>query len=81
MKILVLHTGYGCDTGCCGHAIEVEDLAPGETRPGGLGFCFDHPYGQDACEFAQELVAKECGEEHVRDLDWEKCVILSGDGC
>ena len=37
MKILVLHTGYGCDTGCCGHAIEVEDLAPGRLGLAGSG--------------------------------------------
>lgn len=24
-KVIVYHRGYGCDTGCCGHVVEVFD--------------------------------------------------------
>jgi len=72
LRVVVFHGSYGCDTGCCGHYIEVdEDSSLG-------GFYWDHPKSDklpEALEFAQELVRKELGEEHVADLDWESCVI------
>lgn len=66
MKVVVYHRGYGCDTGCCGHTVEMED--------GREKFEFAHPDG-DPREFAEELVRDAFGEEHVVDLDWENCVI------
>jgi hypothetical protein len=66
MKIIVYHASYGCDTGCCGHVIEID---------GKENFHFTHPYGKDFKEFAEEMVRDECGEEHVKDLDWENCII------
>ena len=66
-KILVMHEGYGCETGCCGHVIYV-----GDTHR----FHFTHPYGEDHLTWAKELIASEVGEEHVADLDWENCVVL-----
>lgn len=68
-KVVVSHAGYGCDTGCCGHVIEVDGEEVG-------GFHFTHPYGEDPLEFAKRLVADELGPEHVADLDWENCVVL-----
>jgi hypothetical protein len=64
-KVIVYHALYGCETGCCGHVIKVGD----EEK-----FEFMHPYG-DHKEWAKQKVAKYFGEEHVKDLDWDNCVI------
>lgn len=72
-KIIVLHTQYGCDTGCCGHIIEID----GETPKGGR-FSFNHPDSNsesDRKKYAEDLIAQELGAEHVKDLDWENCVV------
>jgi hypothetical protein len=66
-RIVVLHAYYGCDTGCCGHIFEVNGI-PGE-------FTFSHPYGEDFREWAEDLVRQEYGEDHVKDLDWENCIL------
>lgn len=70
MKIIVYHTSYGCDTGCCGHIVENDDDNDMDRR-----FHFTHPYGEDRLTFAQDLVRDEYGDEHVADLDWENCLI------
>lgn len=67
MKIIVYHSSYDCDTGCCGHIIEDSD--------GGHDFEFKHPYNDDYRRFAEELVRSVYGEAHVKDLDWENCII------
>jgi hypothetical protein len=67
MKVIVYHSFYGCETGCCGHVIELED---GRSK-----FEFCHPYGDSTKEFAEELVRDAFGEEHVKDLDWDNCII------
>ena len=67
-RIVVYHSSYGCDTGCCGHTVEFGD----DER-----FSFDHPYGQDALEFAKELVEETFGADHVADLDWDNCYVTS----
>lgn len=71
MKVLVMHNYYGCDTGCCGHTIVVDDdFDNGE-------FIFDHPWRNDNFRtWAEDLVGRELGWEHVSDLDWENCVIV-----
>jgi hypothetical protein len=79
MKIIVYHTSYGCDTGCCGHIIgayETErDLDQVERGERGK-FDSDHPYdGENPRVWAEQLVREEFGEEHVADLDWENCVV------
>lgn len=79
MKIIVYHDEYGCDTGCCGHVVEVEDAPPGFRKP--TNWTFDHPYGakNDEAklrEWAENLVREEFGEEHVADLDWDNCRVL-----
>ena len=68
MKVVVFHQGYGCDTGCCGHIVELED---GTER-----FEFTHPYGQDSRAFVEELVIETFGKEHVAGIDWENCIIV-----
>ena len=52
MKIVVYHQSYGCDTGCCGHVIEVDGEVEGE-------FEFAHPrHDEDYKDFARRLVAE-----------------------
>lgn len=70
MKIVVMHGYYGCETGCCGHFVEID----GEELGG--SFDFDHPNGQDYLEFAKEFVEIACGKQHVKDLDWKNCFIV-----
>ncbi len=73
-KILVVHSYYGCDTGCCGHVIQIDGS---EIRK---SFDFTHPpYPQTEklwLEWAQDFVREQCGEEHVVDLDWENCSLI-----
>jgi hypothetical protein len=69
VRVIVFHAGYGCDTGCCGHVVELDD----GRSAFGLG---DHPYGDDPRAFAEELVRDHFGEEHVADLAWDDCVIV-----
>ena len=68
-RIIVSHRFYGCDTGCCGHVIKVDDEQVG-------GFHFDHPYDDDLRKWAEDLIARELGREHVADLDWDGCVVV-----
>lgn len=67
-KAIVFHRGYGCDTGCCGHVVEIDGEQVGQ-------FTFDHPYGQDFHEFIRELVEEQAGAEHVADIDWDNCLV------
>ena len=69
MQVIVYHDGYGCDTGCCGHRIEID----GKPQ----GFYFAHPYipNEDFKVWATELVRDTCGDECANNLDWENCVI------
>ena len=70
MRVLVLHRMYGCDSGCCGHVVEVDGEQVGE-------FHFEHPLDRDSVRaFAERLVCEEFGEEHVADLDWASSVVL-----
>lgn len=74
MKIIVYHRGYGCESGCCGHAVRLQDDNGKEIEE---AFEFTHPYDGDAKEFAKKLVTEKFGEEHVADLDWENCVVTN----
>lgn len=67
MRAVVYHAFYGCDTGCCGHIVELEQ---GQSE-----FRFSHPYG-DYRDYAESLVREVFGAEHVADLDWENCLVL-----
>lgn len=70
-KIIVSHAFYGCETGCCGHVIQIDGEQVGS-------FNFGHPWtGEDDFrEWAEELIAEELGPEHVKDLDWENSVVI-----
>lgn len=68
-RVIVVHEGYGCDTGCCGHVIRIDDTQSGR-------FHFGHPEeNEDWKEWAKNLVAEELGAEHAADLDWDNCII------
>jgi hypothetical protein len=70
MKIIVYHSSYGCDTGCCGHVVSCDD--------GSHQFSFSHPYDdEDTMQFAKDLIEGKFGKEHVADLDWEHCNIIN----
>lgn len=45
--VRVYHSGYGCETGCCGHVVVVGDDEE---------FTFEHPEDDD-----YEAFARECG--------------------
>ena len=66
-RVVVYHGYYGCETGCCGHVVELD----GEEK-----WTFDHPgYNEDPLQFAKDLVAEKWGKEHVADLDWDACIV------
>ncbi len=83
MKVIVYHRPYGCDTGCCGHVVEIQ-YENGESEE---SFQFKHAgyqFGgkiEEPLEFAKRLVTEEFGVEHVKDLDWDNCNISNGDNC
>jgi len=67
-QVIVYHSYAGCDTGCCGHTVELED--------GRKEFEFSHPWSMtDARDWAEGLIREKFGEEHVADLDWDNCEI------
>ena len=70
-RVVVYHRGHGCETGCCGHAIEVDEDGKTDER-----FEFEHPRDEDPRAFAERLVRAALGEDHVADLDWENCTIV-----
>ncbi len=75
MKVVVMHGSYGCDTGCCGHWVEVD----GE-RIGGFEFLHPNLRREDprewALDLAREMVEKKFGKGHAFDLDWDNCVVF-----
>lgn len=74
IKVVVLHEYYGCDTGCCGHVVRLNDEDGDEIQ-----FDFDHPYNEDkrmwAIKFAQQAVEEQYDKYHIADLDWDNCVV------
>lgn len=67
--VIVYHSSYGCETGCCGHRIEM-----GDDSKFSFGHCSDD---EDPLQFAKSLVTETYGAEHVADLDWANCEILT----
>lgn len=74
--IRVFHRYYGCETGCCGHSVEVDEE---EIRG---AFIFGHP-GQsekDKRKFAREMIEEALKEQYpecLASIDWDT-VDLSG---
>jgi hypothetical protein len=67
MKVRVYHAHYGCESGCCGHRVEIPDLKVHE-------FGFTHVETRDresAVAMAKEILSDiDCGE-----LDWDQVEI------
>ncbi len=75
-RVVVWHKYYGCDTGCCGHAVSViPDGHNAIAEDHEAGFTFSHPYDEDPVAFAREFVTSHLGAEHVADLDWDRCLV------
>ena len=69
MKIIVYHGYAGCETGCCGHVVQLGD----DDRM--FEFAHQDEDKESPLEFAQRLVRDTYGAEHVADLDWANCRI------
>jgi hypothetical protein len=67
MKVKVYHAGYGCDTGCCGHVIEVDGDGVSHQR-----FEFTHPYDENTAE-EKKAWARELAEETIKQ-NWPECL-------
>lgn len=83
-RVVVYHTYYGCETGCCGHAVAIydsEEEARAAKEDHDYGdrdrhFEFSHPYGADPEQlktWARQFIVDALGEEHAADLDWDNC--------
>lgn len=74
MKIRVLHSYYGCESGCCGHVVELND----EELRGSFDFmhCEDK---EEAKEFAKSFLEKH-NPECLASIDWDTFEFLEG-GC
>lgn len=72
-KVIVYHEAYGCETGCCGHALYVDDER--------LAFEFGGHGTLTPREYAERFVREELGSKHVADLDWENCIVVSDSNC
>ncbi len=70
-KVIVYHRGYGCQTGCCGHAVQINGDEDNEE------FQFEHPYQRTDEEFVRWMVTETMGADHVADIDWENCIVIS----
>jgi hypothetical protein len=74
-RAIVYHRGYGCDTGCCGHVVELQD---DNEEPLTSEFSFTHPNlsREDWREFVREMVTDAFGTEHVADIAWDDCLVV-----
>lgn len=76
VRVVVYHGSYGCDTGCCGHYVELDN---GQRVFD--SWTFDHPGREDfrawAIEYAQDAVRHAYGDDHVADLDWDNSFVVS----
>lgn len=80
MKVVVYHGGYGCETGCCGHYVEVysdhDQLLSHKFR-------FDHPEKNEdfrawAKELAEEWIAQRF-PECLATIDWSTMEVQVSD--
>lgn len=62
MKIRILHAYYGCDTGCCGHVIEIDGE---EVRS---SFRWGHPGSKSDVE---DIILEHVPDVCLDTLDWD----------
>lgn len=79
MRIFLTHGDYGCESGCCGHWIEIEGERPKRLFS---SFSFSHPYlwrvddkEEGVRKFIQDVVREELGEEYLDKIDYTQCVV------
>lgn len=91
MRVVVYHAGYGCDTGCCGHVIELNGEEHGfefihpdpwqAAPPGGSWLDLSWEGSEDGDPppalraWVEKVVTEACGAEHVADIDWSACFV------
>lgn len=69
MKVKVYHSSYGCETGCCGHIVEIGDEQD-------TSFQFTHPsLGRENREAQKKEWATELAKE-VIGQQWPECLPL-----
>jgi hypothetical protein len=73
MKVRVLHSYYGCDTGCCGHRIEIDGEEVDDS------FEFDHFDGLDDPRLKAYVLSKVPVECHD-SIDWSSLELEPGGG-
>lgn len=61
MKIRVLHSYYGCESGCCGHVVEIDGEQVG---------MFDFHHSAETEEGLRELVLESVPKECHDSIDW-----------
>lgn len=84
IQVRVFHARYGCDTGCCGHIVELT-MPDGEYRE---VFDFVHPY-LERDEASRKAWARKHAEaiirhkwpECVESIDWESMGIEVENNC
>jgi hypothetical protein len=80
VKIVVYHGGHGCETGCCGHYVE---LYSDHDQLLGHRFRFDHPErGEDFRAWARELAEDFIGERFpdcLATIDWDTMEVTAMD--
>jgi hypothetical protein len=77
LKVRVYHGGYGCDTGCCGHWVEIpRENGEGPRRDTWAGFTHANDLKDQAAVLAwartlAEKTIKENWPECIDSIDWE----------
>jgi len=67
MKVRVYHTTYGCDTGCCGHILELDEKSVGEFD---FMHSFDGLTKEEVIELAKSQISKHY-PECLDSIDWD----------
>ena len=70
LYVRVFHRGYGCETGCCGHAVEIKGVDDD------FGFDFGHPgvYELSFKEYASKIAEDAIRKDHpecLDSIDWD----------
>jgi hypothetical protein len=80
LKVRVYHSYYGCETGCCGHIVEVE--GKGEKFEFGCAYTEKTDEGRRkwARELAEQVIAEQW-PECLPSIDWDSmdATEVSGD--
>lgn len=62
--VRVYHSYYGCETGCCGHIVEVDEKS---------SFHFTHPHDGELTEEKKREWARSFAEQVIREK-WPECI-------